>query len=89
MDASQILEKFFSRYKINLMFKLSFIVVFFRMVHHKKLFRRCSVKYRTFSEGPIWSDLIKNWKPAVNCPKIVAYTVKIVKFLVRIFSEHS
>ena len=36
---------------------LSFIVLFFRMVHNKKLFRRSSVKYQTFSEGPTWSDL--------------------------------
>ena len=26
------------------------------MVHNKKLFRKSSVKYRTFSEGPTWSD---------------------------------
>ena len=32
--------------------RLSFFVVFFWMVHKKKLFRRSSVKYRTFSEGP-------------------------------------
>ena len=50
---------FFSRSRIspNLRFKLSFIVVFFRMVHKKKLFRRSRVKYRTYSKGPTWSDL--------------------------------
>ena len=36
----------------NLTFRLLFIVVLFRMVHNKKLFRRSSVKYGTFSEGP-------------------------------------
>ena len=35
-----------------LTFKLSFIVVFFRMVHNKKFFRRSIVKYQTISEGP-------------------------------------
>ena len=35
--------------------KLSFIVVFFRMVHKKNFFGRFSVKYWTFSEGPTWS----------------------------------
>ena len=39
----------------NLRSKLSFIVVFFRMVHKKKFFGRFSVKYWTFSEGPTWS----------------------------------
>ena len=77
----------------NLTFKLLFIVVFFQMVHNKRLFRRSSVKYWTFSKGPTWSDLFplrikKKWKAAVNCPKIVVYTVKIIKCLVRIISEH-
>ena len=31
---------------------------------------------------------VKEWKPTVNCPKIEAHTTKIVKFLVRIISEH-
>ena len=71
------------------MFKLSFIVVFVQMVHYVKLFRRSSVKYRTFLEGPTWSDLFpyvvrKNEKLS----KIVAYTVKIMKLLVRKISEH-
>ena len=57
------------------------------MVHKKKLFSRSSVKYRTFSEGPrevIYFPYVvkKKWKAAINCPKIVTYTVKIVKFLV-------
>ena len=30
----------------------------------------------------------ENEKPPLNCPKIVAYMVKIVKFLVCIISEH-
>ena len=30
----------------------------------------------------------KNEKAAINCSKIVAYSVKIVKFLVSIISEH-
>ena len=38
-------------------FKLSFIVVFFRMVHKKKVFRRSSVTYMTSSEDPTWKDL--------------------------------
>ena len=41
----------------NLTFKLSFTVIFFWMVHHKKLFRRSGVNYWTFSEGPTWIDL--------------------------------
>ena len=32
---------------------------------------------------------VKKWQVAENCPKIVAYAIKIVKFLVRIISEHS
>ena len=55
MDASLVLEDFISRSRIptyNLSFKISFIVVFFWMVHNEKIFRRSSVKYRTFSEGP-------------------------------------
>ena len=39
------------------MFKLSFIVVVFRMIHKKKLFRRSNVKYWAFSEGPAWINL--------------------------------
>ena len=71
----------------KLTFKLSFIVVFFWIVHNKKLFRRSSVSYRTFSEGPTWSDLFplcsqKKWKAVVNCPNIVAYLVKILTSLV-------
>ena len=53
MDASLVSEDFFGRSRISsIRFKLSFIVVFFRMVYKKKLFRRSSVKYLTFSEGP-------------------------------------
>ena len=51
LDASLVLEDFFGRPTIS-RFKLSFIVVFFRIAHKKKLFRRSSIKYRTFSEGP-------------------------------------
>ena len=74
------------------MFKLSFNVIFFWIIHYEKLFRRSRGKYQTFLEGPMWSDLFpfcskKKWKAAINCPKIVAYTVKIVKFLV--CDEHS
>ena len=36
----------------SLTFKLSFIAVFLWMVHNNKLFRRSSIKYQTFSEGP-------------------------------------
>ena len=32
----------------NQTFKFSFIVVFIRMFHNKKIFRGCSIKYRTF-----------------------------------------
>ena len=63
------------------------------MVHKKKLFRKSSVKYRTFSEGPTWSVLYplcsyKKWNAVINCPKIVACTVNIVKFLVCIIFKH-
>ena len=63
------------------------------MVDYEKLLRRSSVKYLTFLGGPMYSDLFplcsyKKWKTAINCPEIVAYTVKIVKFLVSIISEH-
>ena len=90
---------FFSRSRIssNLSFKLSFIVVFFRMVHK-----------RNFSEGPELSigpiqkvqrevisfPYVRRKNAAINCPKIVAYTVKLVaytlklvKFPVRVISE--
>ena len=76
----------------NQTFKFSFIVVFIRMFHNKKIFRRCSIKYRTFHK--VQRDVIylayvfKEWKAAVNYPKIVAYAIKIVKFLVCIISEH-
>ena len=55
MDASLVLEDFFREvqdFAYNLRFKLSFIVIFFWMVHKEKLFRRSSVKYRSFSQGP-------------------------------------
>ena len=47
------------------------IVAFFRMVINKKLFRRSSVKYQTFSEDPTWSDLffLCSWK-LKNCRKL-------------------
>ena len=54
-DASLVLGDFssWSRVRpIKKKFKLFFIVVFFQMVHNEKIFRRSSVKYRTFSEGP-------------------------------------
>ena len=59
MDASLVLEGFsvVQGFAYNLRFKLSFIVIFFQMIHKKKLFRRSIVKYRTFSESPMWSDL--------------------------------
>ena len=53
--------RFFQDFVYNLRFKLSSIVVFCRMVHEKKLFGRSSVKYHTFSEGPVWSDLFSLW----------------------------
>ena len=56
-DASLILEDFSSRSRIPPIIKPSFIVVFYRMIHYEKLFKRSSVKYRTFLEGPPWSDL--------------------------------
>ena len=59
---------------------------------------------RNFSEGPGLNNepfqkvqhevtyfpnvIRKKWQLVVNCPKIVAYALKIVKFLVRIISEH-
>ena len=42
----------------NLLFKFSFIMVFFQMVRIKKLFSRSSVKYWTSSESPTRSDLL-------------------------------
>ena len=85
MDASLVSEDFFSKSKIptfNLTFKPLFIVVFFWMIHNKKIFRRSNVKWS------IYLMSLKKWRANVNCPKIVAYTVKIVKFLVRVISEH-
>ena len=98
MDASLVLEDLSGRPMIydsdDLMFKLSFTVVFLWMVHNKELSKSSRVKYQTFLKGPTGSDLFslcsqKKWKAAINCPKIVTYTVKIVKFLVRVISEHS
>ena len=68
-------------------------MVLFQMVHNEKPFRRCSVRYWTFSESPTWSDIFplyskKKWKADVYWPKIVTYTVNIVKFLVHIISKH-
>ena len=60
----------------NLTFKLSFIVVFFWMVHNKKLFRRSSVNYWTFSEGPMWSDifpLCMRMRKMRSCRKLSKY----------------
>ena len=76
MDPSLVLESFFSKSRIpsNVAFKLSFIVVLFRMVHDKKLFRRSSVKVKL--EVVHFSYEVKEWKAAGNCPKIVAYTIK-------------
>ena len=53
-------SQFVQDFAYNLKFKLLFIVVFFRMVHKTKLFRRSSVKYRIFSEGPTWNDIFQN-----------------------------
>ena len=54
----------------------------------QKLFIRSSIKYQIFLEGLTWSDLFSLCiYAAVNYPKIVACTVKVVKFLVRIISE--
>ena len=39
-------------FTFNLRFEFSFIAILFRMVYKKKFFRRSSVKYQTFSEGP-------------------------------------
>ena len=35
-----------------------------------------------------FSYKVKPWKAALNCPNIVTYTIKIVKFPVRVISEH-
>ena len=94
MNAFLNLEDFFSRSRIPpIIYSLNSHCGLLSDGHNKQLFRRSSVKYRTFSEGPTWSDLFplcskKKWKTAVNCPKIVAYMVKIVKFLVCVISEH-
>ena len=93
-DASLVLEDFSSCSRIPPIIKRlnSLIVVFFRMVHNEKIFRRSKVNYRTFSEGPTWSDLFlccyKKWKVTANCSNTTAYSRKIVKFLVSINSEH-
>ena len=50
-DASLVLEDFFQLVQdsaYNQTFKLSFIVVFFRIVDNEKIFRRSSVIYRAF-----------------------------------------
>ena len=74
----------------NLTFKLLFIVAFFRMFHNKKCYSRSNVKYRTFSEGPTRSALfLLKLKSYINCPKIRAETLKIVKFLIYVISEHT
>ena len=60
----------------NLKFKLSFIVVFFWMVHNEKLFRRSSVNYWTFLEGPMWSDifpLCMRMRKIRSCRKLSKY----------------
>ena len=60
-NASLVLEDFFSRSfqdsAYNQMFRLSFIVVFFWVLHYEKTLGRFSVKYRPFLEDPTWSDL--------------------------------
>ena len=61
-------------------------LVFLQMIHNKKLFREPSVKYRTFSEDPTWSDL--KLKSRLKLSKNYSIHGKIVKFLVRIISEH-
>ena len=45
-DASLVLEDFSSRSRIPPI--IPFILIFFRIVHYEKLFRRSSDKYRTF-----------------------------------------
>ena len=90
MDASLVLEDFFSRSRI------SPIVLGLISLSLWSSFQ-CSTK-RNFSEGPplsigpfqkvqretIYFPYVvrKNEKGAINCPKIVAYTVKIAKYLV-------
>ena len=87
MDASLVLEDAFGRFRISPIikgFKLSLIVFYFRMVHKKKLFRRSSVKYWTFSEGPAWSGYLEKMKSRHKLSKHCTNMVKIEKFLVRI-----
>ena len=58
----------------NLTFKLS-------MVRNKKLFKRLALRIGAFQKVQLemihFPYIVKKWKDAVNCPKIVAYTVKI------------
>ena len=50
LDVSLVLEELFNRSRIPTICSM-FTAVFFRMFYNKKLFRRSSVKYRTFSES--------------------------------------
>ena len=78
MDASLVLEDFFSR-SYNLTLVLSFIVVFFQMVHNENL----QWEGPALSIGPFHKvqheviyfsySIKKNEESAENCPKIVAY----------------
>ena len=91
MDPSLVLEDFFSRSRIPTINSCSLWSSFGWSI------------IRNFSEGPTLSIgpfqkvqcemvylpyVVKKWKIVINCPKIVAYTVKIRKFLVCIISEH-
>ena len=86
MDASLILENIFSRPRIptyNLKFRLSLIVVFFRMVHSEKLFRRSNVKW---SISLMQLEKMRSQRKLPQ--KYSMYSVKIIKFLVPVISEH-
>ena len=78
----------------NLRSKLSFSVVFFWMVHKKKLFTRYRLSIGPFQKAQskvVYFPYVvrKNCKAGINCPKMVVYTVENLKFLVRIISEHT
>ena len=86
MDTSLVFEDFFSRSRIptfNLTFKPSFIVVFFRMVHNEKLFKRSNVKWSIFL-----MQLEKMRSQRKLSKKFSISTVKIVKFVVPVISEY-
>ena len=93
MDASLVVDDFFGT---------SRILAIIKGLNSRSLWssfgwstKRNFLEDQALSIGPFqnvkWSLLLyskKKWKAAINCTNIIAYTVKIVKFLERINSEH-